>query len=413
METLHAEGGQSPFVARDESGHSGTVDHHDDLQYTDCPIRDCGEMVLASELDSHIEMHGEEDGENDAETAAIHSSSENARGENSREVRSSPNESASQVSAKAAWKAILKMPDISSKSHSKPPSQLPQQLGKAELGPYAHEKQMPSWLVRLLQADGEIKTINRLDSDGKYRKVKYCVNQAPDIIPILTQLLAQDPMVDYAYICDPAVLHVSKLSREGHEAFQNRLPTIFDIQDYIEKAWDLGINAQGRIETGGIRGTRKYIGTPDAHAMFRSLGITCEANAIKTRKKAQTSAHQLLYKAVEQYFVDGCTIFDQKVRKTSLPSIYFQHPGHSMTIIGFEQLIDGTKNLLVFDPVFHDSSKVTKLVGQTFIHKSPGNVLKAYRRGTRYLKKYHEFELLKYVPFPVIFLALPDQPTDM
>jgi hypothetical protein len=135
METLHAEGGQSPFVARDESGHSDTVNHHDDLQYTDCPIRDCGEMVLASELDSHIEMHGEEDGENDVETAAIHGSSENARGDTSREVRSSLNESASQVSAKAAWKAILKMPDISSKSHSKPPPQLPQQLG---VGPFLH-----------------------------------------------------------------------------------------------------------------------------------------------------------------------------------------------------------------------------------------------------------------------------------
>lgn len=160
---------------------------------------------------------------------------------------------------------------------------------------------MPQWLVKLLQADGEIKTINRLDSDGKYRKVKYCINQAPDIIPIITQLLAQDPMTDYAYLCDPAVLHVSKLSREGtfallsiyfllispsggfcgyrniqmmssyivrkqfpgHEVFRNRVPTIFDIQEHIEKAWDLGINAQGRIETGGIRGTRKYIGTPD------------------------------------------------------------------------------------------------------------------------------------------------------
>jgi hypothetical protein len=128
METLHAEGGQSPFVARDESGTGGTADH-DDLQYTDCPIRDCGEMVLTSELDSHIEMHGEEDGENDAETPAIHGSSEKARGESMTDVRSSPNESASHVSAKAAWKAILKMPDISSKSHSKPPSQLPQQLG--------------------------------------------------------------------------------------------------------------------------------------------------------------------------------------------------------------------------------------------------------------------------------------------
>ena len=44
---------------------------------------------------------------------------------------------------------------------------------------------------------------------------------------------------------------------------ENKIPTIFDIQEYIETAWDLGFNTQGRIETGGIRGTRKYIGTPD------------------------------------------------------------------------------------------------------------------------------------------------------
>ncbi|KAM3071981.1 hypothetical protein ACMFMG_008448 [Clarireedia jacksonii] len=436
LETLHAEGGQSPFVARDESS-TGGMASHDDLQYTDCPIKECGEMVLTSELDSHIEMHDEEHGENDADTPTIHSSSKEARGENTKEPgfgtnfantrlsidehrgTSSSNESASQISTKAAWKAILKMPDISSKSHSKPPSNVPRQLGKSDLGAYAHEKQMPPWLVRLLQADGEIKTINRLDSDGKYRKMRYCINQAPDIIPIITQLLDQDPMVHYAYLCDPAVLHVSKLSREGgfcgyrniqmmcsyiiktrfpgHQVFKNKIPTIFDIQEYIEKAWDLGINAQGRIETGGIRGTRKYIGTPDAQAMLCCLGIPCEANALKTRRKDQTPAYQLLYKEAEQYFVDGCTIFDRKVRQTSLPPIYFQHPGHSLTIIGFEQLIDGTTNLLVFDPSFHDSSKVTKLVGQTFRHKSPGSLLKAYRRGTKYLKRFNEFEILKCV----------------
>ena len=50
---------------------------------------------------------------------------------------------------------------------------------------------------------------------------------------------------------------------QGHEFLNGKVPTIFQIQDYIEKAWDLGINSQGRIETGGIRGTRKYIGTPD------------------------------------------------------------------------------------------------------------------------------------------------------
>lgn len=41
------------------------------------------------------------------------------------------------------------------------------------------------------------------------------------------------------------------------------IPTIFEIQDWIEEAWDFGINAAGRVETGGIKGTRKYIGTPD------------------------------------------------------------------------------------------------------------------------------------------------------
>lgn len=31
----------------------------------------------------------------------------------------------------------------------------------------------------------------------------------------------------------------------------------------IEHAWDLGYNDSGREETGGIKGSRKYIGTPE------------------------------------------------------------------------------------------------------------------------------------------------------
>lgn len=50
---------------------------------------------------------------------------------------------------------------------------------------------------------------------------------------------------------------------QGSECFDKKIPSIFQIQDYIENAWDQGINSTGRIETGGIRGTRKYIGTPD------------------------------------------------------------------------------------------------------------------------------------------------------
>jgi len=57
--------------------------------------------------------------------------------------------------------------------------------------------------------------------------------------------------------------YIIGVESQGYENFRDKIPTIFEIQDYIEAAWDLGINAQGRIETGGIRGTRKYIGTPD------------------------------------------------------------------------------------------------------------------------------------------------------
>ncbi len=66
-----------------------------------------------------------------------------------------------------------------------------------------------------------------------------------------------------------------------------------------------------------------------------------------------------------------------------------------MTIVGFEKQKDGSRNLIVFDPMFHDAENVVKLIDTDFTHKYPGNVLKAYRRGTKYLRKHNEFELLK------------------
>ncbi|KAF5879623.1 putative peptidase family c78 protein [Botrytis fragariae] len=439
LETLHAEG-QSPFVAKDSASVVAMV-NQDNVNYADCPIDGCGEMVLFDELDNHVEMHGEEDGNMDLDTPASGSSRQEVKNGAGKDASFGtklthalrnidhghdyePREPPPAQAGTKAWRDILKMPDITLKSQSKPPpAKGTRQLGKAELGPHAHEKQMPSWLVKLLQADGQYKTINRINADGQLRRVKYCPNQADGIIPVLSQLLDQDRSVSYAYLCDPAVLHVSKLMREGgfcgyrniqmmcsyivksqfpgHKVLGDVVPTIFDIQEYIESAWDQGINSQGRIETGGIRGTRKYIGTPDAQAMFCSLGIPCDTAAMKTRKdRGDPPAVNLLYSKVESYFFDGALDYNCKVRETSLPPIYFQHPGHSMTIIGFEKLTDGTKNLLVFDPMFHDSSKVVKLVGGPARSKHPSDLLKAYRRGNKYLKRYNEFELLKLAPQP-------------
>jgi hypothetical protein len=104
---------------------------------------------------------------------------------------------------------------------------------------------------------------------------------------------------------------------------------------------------------------------------------------------------------VEAYFKEGTVDFDFKVRNTSLAPLYFQHPGHSMTIVGFEKKKDGSKNLIVFDPMFHDAANIMRLVdAPPFTQKSPADMLKAYRRGTNYLKRHNEFEVLKYVVLP-------------
>ena len=59
--------------------------------------------------------------------------------------------------------------------------------------------------------------------------------------------------------------NIISAQREGSNHFGRTFPSIFQIQDLIENAWDMGINAQGRAETGGVKGTRKYIGTPEVH----------------------------------------------------------------------------------------------------------------------------------------------------
>lgn len=78
-----------------------------------------------------------------------------------------------------------------------------------------------------------------------------------------------------------------------------------------------------------------------------------------------------------------------------------------MTIVGFEQRKDDSKNLIVFDPMFHDAPNVLRLVANdNFRQKYPEDMLRAYRRGVKYLKKYNEFEMLRRVLTPEVGLGL-------
>lgn len=90
-------------------------------------------------------------------------------------------------------------------------------------------------------------------------------------MPILATLLERDSGVETAYLCDEATVQVYKLLGEGNHfcGYRNiqmllrKQYTVLELQDIIERAWDLGYNSHGRIETEGIKNTRKHIGTSE------------------------------------------------------------------------------------------------------------------------------------------------------
>jgi hypothetical protein len=253
METDHPEDNNSPFVVRDDSNLAASIGAGGDeeVQFLPCPVEGCGEELIRAEFDSHLEMHAAELRED--------SSDENSQGHASKKVKLSPEAKPSfgtklsvalrnindeeprprssderKETTKEAWRGLLKMPDSpregSLSSSSKTPRkrlgvsdsflgnihhQILRFTKKSQLGPHANEKRMPDWLVKLLQKDGETAIMERYDDEGALRRCRVTPNRAEGILPVLQQLLEQDRGVEWAFLCHPAVRHVSKLKREG------------------------------------------------------------------------------------------------------------------------------------------------------------------------------------------------------
>ena len=135
--------------------------------------------------------------------------------------------------------------------------------------------------------DGEsARRLNRIGRNGQLYTERIVDNEVPGLIPIIPRLCAASTEGFRAlYLCHPSVHHVHKGSNPGHfcgyrniqmlvsylrgakakgrERFGTALPGILQIQDVIEDAWDRDPHSVGRQETGGIRNTRKWIGTPE------------------------------------------------------------------------------------------------------------------------------------------------------
>jgi len=109
-------------------------------------------------------------------------------------------------------------------------------------------------------------------------------------------------------------------------------------------------------------------------------------------------AHEIVFDKVEAYFNDGSEE-RAKVHRTHKAPLYLQHRTHSLTIVGLERRTDGSRNILVFDPMYHTPEGMQRLldrgtvppdVSARFMH----DVQLFYRRGDPHLHKYEEFEIL-------------------
>ncbi|GIZ44049.1 hypothetical protein CKM354_000725800 [Cercospora kikuchii] len=269
-------------------------------------------------------------------------------------------------------------------------------LGKRELGRHAFENRMPDRIADMIREETER-------------------NRARNVIPKLAQYLQQDPENKHACLCTTEVVQVHKLRNEGGhfcgyrniQTLLSCLPasitclgssssldkcSILDIQEMIESAWDAGINSHGRIATGGIRGSRKHIGTPEAEALMLSLRIPCTGHVFEGRD----AWHELL-NFVEKYFAHaGRDAGSSLVCQTALMPLFFQRPGHSMTIIGLQKTRSGKRSLLVLDPAWQAPSAI---VGSEDINAQSSwkrhRTLKMYRKSERYLKRFGGFEILE------------------
>ena len=187
-------------------------------------------------------------------------------------------------------------------------------IQKAELGPHANERRMPQALFKQLQDEAKITRVNTIRPDGTIVAVEKIPNQTAGLIPVLAQLSGSDPAVHTTYLCNPRVRHVFKMRNEGgfcgyrniqslityirdarasgHEHFPNRVPTIPELQDMIERAWDMGFNADSRDDIGSIKGTRKYIGTSEVSFLFPDSTVL-RRTSLNTDSQAQALLQSL------------------------------------------------------------------------------------------------------------------------
>jgi Peptidase family C78 len=107
-----------------------------------------------------------------------------------------------------------------------------------------------------------------------------------------------------------------------------------------------------------------------------------------------------LIKYVQEYFkcpAPQSTNAFPSCKITDLAPLYFQHSGHSRTIVGIEHLKSGKINLLIFDPSHKPSQAIKQYVYGDLRQKkdTADSILKPYRVSLEEIAKKKEYQILR------------------
>jgi hypothetical protein len=175
------------------------------------------------------------------------------------------------------------------------------------------------------------------------------------------------------------------------------IPNVLQIQNAIEAAWDRGICEYARTQLGGVRNTRKWIGSAESFAFFQYIGWNAKPFEFQSdsRPGGETAIKKLL-DYVEAYFMSGENeAYTHRTSvETKLAPIYLQRPGHALVIVGLERKRDGSRNLLVFDSSYEVTAPVQELAVGRRVHASIHRLLEVYRRSEERLSEVPSFEVV-------------------
>ncbi|KAI5249963.1 DUF1671-domain-containing protein [Aureobasidium subglaciale] len=393
-----------------QAGKKTTANSADDeFPYAECP--ECEDFVHVVEFDEHMDAHSSLNSPSDA-APGTSTGPEYKHGSIGQPLVQGSTKISRHVDQGSRF------PDKKDARSSAEETPRGRRLGKRELGPYAFEKRMPEYMLKRLRIGEPMRRVNRIGRNGQLCIERLVENEVPGLIPVIARLCETSAGLRRAYLCHPGVQHVFKAPKQtqfcgyrnvqmlvsymqavqatNHDRFGKRIPGVLRLQEMIEEAWDNSARSLARQETGGILNTRKWIGTPEVASICEHLNIPHSVHAFSHTRS--TRAHEQLLDFAETYFLPGATEERSKVQKTRRAPIYFQQPGHSMTIVGFERSNNGSRSLLVFDPSFGPSTQLrdllTKSLNAVIAESVASRLLSNYRRSTTQLAKYDEFEVL-------------------